>query len=199
MFKSGYILILIFYFMSNFIFLDNLILWINYLTFLLVRCAIGMSQCNRLLSILTNNGKCNNTTFSSYTSSSCGMEASEHLCSWAHWRGWDLDGKGKLRQKMLTCGIVPDNLLKGICCNFKEGERQCQTMKCSWMRAGMSCVSACGVCCEHCSNGTSREKVSSDEEENDCEDIILMTFDLIIWDQNVSLCPILFSWIIWHF
>jgi len=34
------------------------------------------------------------------------------------------------------------------------------------MRAGMSCVSACGM---HCSNGADAEEVSSDEEENDCD------------------------------
>ena len=82
-------------------------------------------------------------------------------------RGWELDGNKKLRPKMLTGCIAPDNLLKGICCNCKEGERQCQTMKCSCMRAGMSCVSACGVCCGHCSNGVDVEEVDSDEEEMD--------------------------------
>ena len=61
---------------------------------------------------------------------------------------------------MLTGYIAPDNLLKGICCNCKEGERQCQTMK-----AGISCVSACGMCCGHCSNGANVVDVSSDEEE----------------------------------
>ncbi len=82
-------------------------------------------------------------------------------------RGWELDGNKKLRPKMLTGCIAPDNLLKGICCNCKEGERQCQTMKCSCIRAGMSCVSACGVCCGHCSNGVDVEEVDSDEEEMD--------------------------------
>lgn len=82
-------------------------------------------------------------------------------------RGWELDGNRKLRPKMLTGGIAPDNLLKGICCNCKEGERQCQTMKCSCMKAGMLCVSACGVCCGHCSNGADAEELGSDEEETD--------------------------------
>ena len=83
-------------------------------------------------------------------------------------RGWGyIDGNKKLRPKMLTGCIAPDNLLKGICCNCKEGERQCQTMKCSCMRAGMSCESACGVCCGHCSNGVDVEEVDSDEEEMD--------------------------------
>ena len=77
-------------------------------------------------------------------------------------RGWELGGNGKLRPKMLTCCIAPDN---GICCNCKEGGRQCQTMKCSCMKAGMSCVSACGVCCGHCSNGDTEEG-DSDEEES---------------------------------
>lgn len=83
-------------------------------------------------------------------------------------RGWELDSNKKLRPKMLTCDIAPDNLLKGICCNCKEGERQCQTMKCSCMKAGMSCVSACGVCCGQCSNGSDSadtEELGSDEEE----------------------------------
>ncbi len=40
-------------------------------------------------------------------------------------------------------------------------------MKCSCMRAGMSCVSACSVCCGHCSNGVDVEEVDSDEEEMD--------------------------------
>ncbi len=40
-------------------------------------------------------------------------------------------------------------------------------MKCSCMRAGMSCVSACSVCCGHCSNGMDVEEVDSDEEEMD--------------------------------
>ena len=41
-------------------------------------------------------------------------------------------------------------------------------MKCSCMKVGMSCVSACGVCCGHCSNGADTidmEELSSDEEE----------------------------------
>ena len=82
-------------------------------------------------------------------------------------RGWELDSNKKLRPKMLTCDIAPDNLLKGICCNCKEGERQCQTMKCSCMKAGMSCVSACGVCCGLCSNGSDNAdtELDSDEEE----------------------------------
>ena len=70
-------------------------------------------------------------------------------------------------QRCMTGRMVPDNLLKEICCNCKEGERQCQTMKCSCMKAGMSCVSACGVCCGHCSNGADVVDVGSDEEEND--------------------------------
>ena len=74
-------------------------------------------------------------------------------------RGWELGGNGKLRPKMLTCCIAPY-------CNCKEGGRQCQTMKCSCMKAGMSCVSACGVCCGHCSNGADMEEVDSDEEES---------------------------------
>ena len=68
-------------------------------------------------------------------------------------RGWELDSNKKLRLKMLTCDITPDNLLKGICCNCK-GERQYQTMKFSCMKAAMSCVSACGECCGLCSNGS---------------------------------------------
>ena len=82
-------------------------------------------------------------------------------------RGWELDANSKLRPKMLTGGIAQENLLKGICCNCKEGERQCQTMRCSCMKAGMSCVSACGVCCGHCSNGSDTEEPSSDKEETD--------------------------------
>ena len=31
------------------------------------------------------------------------------------------DGNGKLRPKMLTGRITPDNLLKGICCNARKG------------------------------------------------------------------------------
>uniref|UniRef100_UPI00358F1FFC uncharacterized protein n=1 Tax=Myxine glutinosa TaxID=7769 RepID=UPI00358F1FFC len=86
-------------------------------------------------------------------------------------RGWELDSNRKLRPKMLSVGIAPDNLLKVICCNCKEGERQCQTMRCSCMKARMSCVSACGVCCGHCDNGTdsidAEEEIGSDEEETD--------------------------------
>ncbi len=84
-------------------------------------------------------------------------------------RGWELDSNRKLRPKMLSGSIAPDNLLKGICCNCKEGERQCQNMKCSCLKAGMSCVSACGVCSGHCSNGIELidDEVGSDEEEAD--------------------------------
>ena len=85
-------------------------------------------------------------------------------------RGWELDSNRKLRPQMLSVGIAPDNLLKVICCNCKEGERQCQTMRCSCMKASMSCVPACGVCCGHCDNGTDSidaEEVGSDEEEID--------------------------------
>ena len=64
-------------------------------------------------------------------------------------RGWELDGNGKLRPKMLTGRIASENILKGISCYCKEGEKHCQTMKYSCMKAGMPCVSACG----HCSNG----------------------------------------------
>lgn len=98
---------------------------------------------------LTTNRKCNSTTFPSRTSSSCGMEHLNTSVLKPIGRGWELDGNGKLRPKMLTGRIAPDNLLKGICCNCKEGERQCQTMKCSCMKAGMSCVSSCGVCCSN--------------------------------------------------
>ena len=65
------------------------------------------------------------------------------------------------QSKMLTGCIAPDNLLKGICCNCKEGERQCQTMKCSYWHV------MCGVCCGHYSNGADVVDVGSDEEEND--------------------------------
>ena len=82
-------------------------------------------------------------------------------------RGWELDSVGKLRPKMLTGSIAPDNLMKGICCNCKDGEKQCQTLKCSCVKAGMSCVSACGMCCGHCSNGASEVDIRSDDEENE--------------------------------
>lgn len=39
-------------------------------------------------------------------------------------RGWELDNNKQLRPKMLSGGIAPEKLLKGICCNCKEGERQ---------------------------------------------------------------------------
>ena len=71
---------------------------------------------------------------------------------------------------MLSGGIAPDNLLKVICCNCKEGERQCQTMRCSCMKYRMLCVSACGVCCGHCDNGSDSidaEEIGSDEDETD--------------------------------
>ena len=75
----------------------------------------------------------------------------------------------KLRPKMLSGNIAPENLLKGICCNCKEGEKQCQSMKCSCLKAGMTCVSACGVCSGHCSNGTQLvdDEAGSDDEEAD--------------------------------
>ena len=86
-------------------------------------------------------------------------------------KGWELDSNRKLKPKMLYVGIAPYNLLKGICCNCKEGERQCQNMKCSCMNAGMSCISACWVCCGQCSNGTesidAEEVIGSDEEDTD--------------------------------
>ena len=77
-------------------------------------------------------------------------------------RGWELHDK-RLRPTMLSIGIAPDNLLKGICCNCREGEKQCQTMRCSCKKFGMSCVQACGVCSGHCPNGTD-EVIHSDEE-----------------------------------
>ena len=40
-------------------------------------------------------------------------------------------------------------------------------MKCSCMRAGMSCVSACDVWYGHCCNGADVDEVDSDGEEID--------------------------------
>ena len=42
-------------------------------------------------------------------------------------KGWELQGNNKFRPKMLSGDIAPQNLLKGICCNCQEGDKQCQT------------------------------------------------------------------------
>ena len=60
--------------------------------------------------------------------------------------GWGVWYFKKMEAKIVTHPhIAPDNLLKMICCNCKDGERQCQTMRCSCMKADMYCVAACGV------------------------------------------------------
>ena len=81
-------------------------------------------------------------------------------------RGWELDSVNKLKPKMITGSIAPYNLLKGICCSCKNGEKQCETMKCSCMKAGMLCVSACTYCSGHCTNAslaTDNEEFSDEE------------------------------------
>ena len=79
--------------------------------------------------------------------------------------GWEFDNSRKLRPKLSTIPIAPDNLLKIICCNCKDGERQCQTMSCSCMKAGMYCVAACGVCSGQCLNGDEMQEYNTDVEE----------------------------------
>ena len=76
-----------------------------------------------------------------------------------YWKTMGVRQQQKARPKRFTCDIAPDNLLKAICCSCKEGGRQCQTMKCSCMKADMSCVSACGVCCGLYSNGPEEQKI----------------------------------------
>ena len=36
--------------------------------------------------------------------------------------------------------MAPDSLLKEICCNYKEGERQCQSIKLISIKTGKSCL-----------------------------------------------------------
>ena len=64
-----------------------------------------------------------------------------------------MDFDNKLRPKMITGSIAPDNLLKGICC-YKDEERQCEAMKCSCIKRGTLCVSACSHCSGHCINAS---------------------------------------------
>lgn len=82
-------------------------------------------------------------------------------------RGWETQSDNKLRTKMLSGDIAPPNLLKGICCNCQEGDKQCQSMKCSCIKSRMTCVAACGVCSGHCSNGGEKSdaELSSDEDD----------------------------------
>ena len=83
-------------------------------------------------------------------------------------RGWELDFDDKLRPKMITSSIAPKNLLKGICCSCKEGERQCETLKCSCMKAGKLCISPCSHYSGHCNNGSLATEIEdlSDDESN---------------------------------
>ena len=75
-------------------------------------------------------------------------------------RGWELQSDNILKPKMFSGEIAPPNLLKRICCNCQEGDKQCQTLKRSCLRSGMTCVGACGHCSGHCSNG---EKYDANE------------------------------------
>ena len=63
-------------------------------------------------------------------------------------RGWEVKND-KMQPKILSGDIAPQSLLKGICCNCQDGDKQCQTMKCCLMKAGISCASAYGVCAGH--------------------------------------------------
>ena len=81
-------------------------------------------------------------------------------------KGWELQNN-KMRPRMLSGDIAPQSLLKGICCNCQDGDKQCQKMKCCCLKDGMTCVAACGVCAGHCSNGEINylEELPSDEDE----------------------------------
>ena len=96
----------------------------------------------------TTNTKCNSTTLPPWTPPSCDVEASQNLSLSPLEEAGSLIPTVNWDSRCLS-EYHPRNLLTTICCNCKEGERQYQTMKCSSIKAGMSCVFAFRVCCWH--------------------------------------------------
>ena len=82
-------------------------------------------------------------------------------------RGWEMNISDKLQPKMLSGLIAPNELMKGVCCNCKEGVSQCQTLRCSCRKEGMACVSACMFCYGSCSNGEAMMTIEEDLSSED--------------------------------
>jgi hypothetical protein len=106
--------------------------------------------------------------------------------------GWREDNK-KLEPIMTDQAIAPDDILKLLCCNCKNG---CASGKCTCRLNGLNCVPACGKCHgEGCSNSVSTigsgdgADSDADDIENDTEEAT----DIQGFDMDADLFDVLYD------
>ena len=81
--------------------------------------------------------------------------------------GWEVNSKGEYQPIPSKAAIAPQGLLNLICCNCSiEVENSCHNNRCSCVRFGFKCISACGQCHGVGCNNAPERYDDSDEIEN---------------------------------
>lgn len=81
--------------------------------------------------------------------------------------GWKISSDGIMKPCMTTEKLIPDNLLKTICCSCEKG---CLSAKCSCRKHGLRCTDLCSNCNE-LGNCTNLEVLPVIMDDSDSEEV----------------------------